>query len=377
MKQFLIGNEIIVKACLSAGAEMMFGYPITPTTEIMSEWTKVSEKEENDKINCLLGSPQKRRNSKIKFLQAEDEMSAGFALIGAVLAGKKAFTATSGPGTVLMQDPMSMAEAMRLPTVAFIMQRGGPSTGTVIYSQQELVLTCHGGNGEGMRIVYAPATLQELYDLAIKAFNTAWQYRFPTFILGDGYLSKMQGEVEIWDPQLRDVKLATPTPYLGEGKNTALIEKLQPTGSFIVKKNWVNLRNCFNLEEEIFQVNNEIKKAFDNAAPKITEYEEYHCETAEKIIFAYGIVAAAVKQAIKIGKIKNVGLFRPITLSPFPTEAAKEIAKKAKKIYILESSLGQLAGLVKANLYGLTTPIETYGKPGMGFAVEEIEKILE
>ena len=238
MKQFLIGNAIIVKAALNAGAEMMFGYPITPTTEIMSEWTKVSEKDPSDKI---------------KFLQAEDEMAAGFALLGAVLGGAKAFTATSGPGTVLMQDPMSMAEAMRLPTVAFIMQRGGPSTGTVIYSQQELVLTCHGGNGEGMRIVYAPSTLQELYDLTIKAFNIAWQYRFPTFILGDGYLAKMQGEVEIWDPGEKGLEIVPAAPYLGDQKNPDLIGKLQPTGSFTVKKNYVNLRNCFNLEEEIFQ----------------------------------------------------------------------------------------------------------------------------
>ena len=362
MKQFLIGNAIIVKAALNAGAEMMFGYPITPTTEIMSEWTKVSEKDPSDKI---------------KFLQAEDEMAAGFALLGAVLGGAKAFTATSGPGTVLMQDPMSMAEAMRLPTVAFIMQRGGPSTGTVIYSQQELVLTCHGGNGEGMRIVYAPSTLQELYDLTIKAFNIAWQYRFPTFILGDGYLAKMQGEVEIWDPGEKGLEIVPAAPYLGDQKNPDLIGKLQPTGSFTVKKNYVNLRNCFNLEEEIFQVNNEIKKAFEEITPQIVEHEEYQCKTAEKIIFAYGIVAAAVKQTLQTGKIKNTGLFRPITLSPFPAEAAREIAGKAKKIYVLESSLGQFASMVKTNLYGLTAPIKEYGKPGMGFAVEEIGKILE
>ncbi|MDP2918459.1 MAG: ferredoxin oxidoreductase, partial [bacterium] len=262
------------------------------------------------------------------------------------------------------------------PTVTVIMQRGGPSTGTVIYSQQELVLTCHGGNGEGMRIVYAPATLQELYDLTIKAFNAAWQYRFPTFILGDGYLAKMQGEVEIWDPREKGLELTPATPYLGDQKNPDLIGKLQPAGSFMIKKNWVNLRNCFNLEEEIFQVNNEIKKAFDNAAPEIAEYEEYQCADADKIIFAYGIVAAAVKQAIQEGKIKNVGLFRPITLNPFPAEAAREIAGKAKKIYVLESSLGQFASMVRDNLYGLTTPIYEHGKPGMGFEPEEIGKIL-
>lgn len=371
-KEFLIGNEIIVKAARAAGAEIMFGYPITPTTEIMSYWAKISEKDENDQI---------------KFLQAEDEMAAGFAMIGAVLGGKKAFTATSGPGNILMQDPMSMAEAMRLPTVTFIMQRGGPSTGTVIYSQQELILTSHGGNGEGMRIVYAPATLQELYDLSLKAFNTAWRYRFPTFILGDGYLAKMQGEVEIWNPEKKGIELTPAIPYLGEGKDTSLIKKFQPAESFAVKNSyagvphrktgaWVNLRNCFNLEEEILQVNMDIKKAFDEIMPKISEYEAYNCEKAEKIIIAYGIVAAAVKQALKETKRTKFGLFRPITLNPFPKKEAREIAQKTKKIYILESSLGQFASMVKENLYGLTTPIEEYGKPGAGFTVEEIKEIL-
>ncbi|MDD5627204.1 MAG: ferredoxin oxidoreductase [Patescibacteria group bacterium] len=360
-KEFLIGNEIIVRACLAAGAEIMFGYPITPTTEIMSYWTKISEKDENDQI---------------KFLQAEDEMAAGFAMIGAILGGKKAFTATSGPGTVLMQDPMSMAEAMRLPTVTFIMQRGGPSTGTVIYSQQELILTSHGGNGEGMRIVYAPATLQELYDLSIKAFDTAWRYRFPAFILGDGYIAKMQGEVEIWSPEERRIELTPAIPYLGEGKDTSLIRKFQPTKSFAVKNNYVNLRNCFNLEEEILRINMDIKKAFDEITSKISECEAYNCEKAEKIIIAYGIVAAAVKQALKETKQKKFGLFRPITLNPFPKEEAREITQQTKKIYILESSLGQFASMVKENLYGLTTPIEAHGKPGVGFTPEEIKGIL-
>ena len=107
-------------------------------------------------------------------------MSAGFAMIGAILVGKKAFTATAGPGNILAQDAFAMAENMRLPTVAFIMQRGGPSTGTVIYSQQELNLTCFGGNGEGLRIVYSASGIQDLYDYTIKSFNAAWKYRFPT-----------------------------------------------------------------------------------------------------------------------------------------------------------------------------------------------------
>lgn len=357
MKKLAIGNEIIVEAALAAGAEIMFGYPITPTTEIMSFWTKISEKEEEDKI---------------KFLQAEDEMAAGFMLIGGVLAGKICFTATAGPGNVLLQDPMSMAEAMRLPTVVFIMQRGGPSTGTVIYSQQELLLTTHGGNGEGMRIVYAPATLQELYELGIKAFKTAWQYRFPAFVLGDGYLSRMQGEVNIPKPKEK-IKTA---PYLGANKDLAKIKEIQPTGSFALKKNYANLRNCYNLEEEIFKVNNEIKEAYTKIIPRVLEHETYHCEGAETIVIAFGIVAAAVKDALKDPNLDKVGLFRPITLQPFPQKRAWEIANKAKKIIVLESALGQLESIVKTNLYGLTTPLVTQAKPALGFTPKEIRDII-
>ena len=155
-KELLTGNETLVKAALKAGATFLAGYPITPTTEIMKYWAAEYEK-----------------NNDLVFLQTEDEMAAGFASIGAVLAGIKAFTTTAGPGNILMQDAFAMAENLRLPIVSFIMQRGGPSTGTVIYSQQELNLTCFGGNGEGLKIVYSSANIQDLYDYGIKSFNTA------------------------------------------------------------------------------------------------------------------------------------------------------------------------------------------------------------
>lgn len=128
---------------------------------------------------CIIGHVGPRYGR--EFLQTEDEISAGFTVCGAVQAGKKAFTATAGPGNVLMQEPFGMAEAMRLPLFAIIQQRGGPSSGTVIYSQQEVALTTYGGNGEGYRIVYSSASHQEIYDYTIKGFNMAWKYRWPTF----------------------------------------------------------------------------------------------------------------------------------------------------------------------------------------------------
>ena len=343
-KEFLTGNESIVRAALACGAQMMSGYPITPTTEIIHYWAEAASK-----------------NASLKFLQTEDEMSAGFAQIGAVLAGTKAFTATAGPGNILMQDAFSMAENMRIPTVAFINQRGGPSTGTVIYSQQELNLTCFGGNGEGLRIVYSAATTQDLYDYAIKVFNTAWRYRFPTFMLADGYQAKTQAQIETYELAEKQIEPVSAVPYLN------------------INGEPINLRNTYNLETEFNKIIESHHAAFEAAAPEIIEFDDYHTLDADLVIFANGIVAAAGKAAVDALR-KNglkVGLFRPITLNPYPKEAALRIMPNKKAILVAESSLGQFLNLTKANLYGQTVPIHTLLKPALGISVEEIYEKAE
>jgi len=340
MREFLTGNEAIVKGVLASGAQIMTGYPITPTTEIIHYWAEAVE-----------------RNKDLKFLQTEDEMSAGFAMIGAILAGKKAFTATAGPGNVLMQDAFSMAENLRLPTVAFINQRGGPSTGTVIYSQQELNLTCFGGNGEGLRIVYSCSGVQEMFDYAIKAFNAAWKWRFPTFVLGDGYQAKTLTEIETYLPQDKHIEMV-------------------PAESYLLKENKVvqNIRNTYNLESELNEKLEDHKKAFELAAPKIRESENYQTLNSDLVIFAHGIIAAAARDAVNILRKKGfkVGLFRPITLNPFPTIEAQKAAAGRKKILIIESSMGQFERLVKCHLYGMNISVETLEKPAMGITPDEI-----
>lgn len=333
-KELLTGNEIIVRAALDAGADIFCGYPITPTTEVLTGWAQEASK-----------------NNKLQFLQTEDEISAGFTIIGGVLAGKKAWTATAGPGNILMQDPMSMAEAMRLPTVCYIGQRGGPSTGTVIYSQQEVTLTRFGGNGEGMRIVYSPSTLQELYDLTIKAFSNAWKYHFPAFILGDGYLGKTLGTVRMNKPAI------------------------VPSESFIQNNKPVNLRNTYSIEEELFGNLKETFKDFDNMSKEIVEAEEYMTNDALTVIFAHGSVGNAAKVAVhemREAGIK-VGLFRPITLRPFPASEAKKAVKRARRILIAESSYGHLGRIIRDVLYGSTdAPVYSLYRPGLGITSEEI-----
>ena len=340
-KEFLTGNEAIVRGALASGATMLTGYPITPTTEVIHYWAEAQSK-----------------NDKLKFLQVEDEMAAGFSMIGGVLSGAKAFTATAGPGNVLMQDAFSMAESMRLPTVAFINQRGGPSTGTVIYSQQELNLTCFGGNGEGLRIVYSASSVQEMYDLAIKAFNTAWQYRFPTFVMADGYTAKTSIEIETYESSEKDIEIIDSQPYLLSGKS----EKS------------VNLRNCYNLETELNDMIMKHKHAYDAIRSELVEYEDYKTLDADIVIFAHGIVGGAAKMAVNVLRDKGIkaGLFRPITLNPFPKESALAILPNKKVVLVVESSLGQFKKMVRDNLYGSSVPIKALLAPAMGISVEQI-----
>ncbi len=352
-KAFMTGNEVIAHAAVAAGAEFMYGYPITPQNEIMHTWCKLLPKTEAG------------------FLQTEDEISAGFSTIGGILAGKKAFTATAGPGNVIMQDAMSMAEMMRIPFVCAVMQRGGPSTATVIYAQQETTLTCFGGNGEGFRIVYSTAGHQDLYDYTIKAFNTAWKYRFPTYVLADGYQGKMREPVVMYDPNSRGIDMLPAIPSL-RGEGVAGVDR-KP----------VHLRNTFNLEEELMEVLEGYKKEFEELTPEIAEFKEYRTEDAEILIIAHGIVARSAMTAIDALRSKGVkvGLFRPITLRPLAVEPLRNAVKKAKQVLFTESADGQFARMALEKLYGLTTPYSTLFKMGVGVTgndlIEKVEQMIK
>lgn len=341
---FMTGNEALAWAALAARAEIMYGYPITPQNEIMHYWTRLAPK---------YGK---------RFLQTEDELSAGFTTVGGVMAGRKAFTATAGPGNVLMQEPMSMAEAMRLPVVVAVMQRGGPSTGTVIYSQQEVNLTTYGGNGEGLRIVYSTSTHQELFDYMIKAFNTAWRYRFPTFLLADGYQGKMREPLTIYDPAARNVELVPPEAYVGR------------PGTPGVDRPPAQYRNCYNLEEELQEIVMQNIQEYERISPQIAEHEALATVNADVVVVGHGVVARACKQAVEQLREEglNVGYFRPITLRPLPVAALQEMAAQVRHMLVVESAYGQLGRLLRDALYGHPVDMVPLYKPGMGITPEEI-----
>lgn len=337
--KIITGNDAVVAGALAGGAEVMFGYPITPATEILHGWVE----------KC-------RTDASLDFLQTEDETSAGFGVIGALLAGKKAFTASAGPGHILLQDPVAMAENLRLPFVGVIMQRGGPSTGTVNFSQQEVNLAINGGNGNGLRIVYSASSIQEIYELTAKAFSSAWKYRFPTFVLGDGYLGKMAMATELSKP----IK-AFPSEKI-------LKEEAHP----------VYLRNCYSSEESFSTVINCHIAEWEKIKNKVTESEKFRCKNITELVISHGIVAEAVKDATSELPSRRIGLFRPITLSPFPEDDLRSVIKhnKITKIYIIESALSQLAHLVKYALYGLDVPVVEISRPSIGFTHEDIVEEL-
>lgn len=343
-RQFMTGNEVVAWAALAAGARAMFGYPITPQNEIMHYWTRLAP--EHD----------------LTFLQTEDELSAGFATLGAVLAGTLAFCATAGPGNVLMQEPIAMAEMMRIPAVWVIQQRGGPSTATVIYSQQETRLTCFGGNGEGLRIVYSTAGHQDMFDYVIKAFRLAWQFRFPTFVLGDGYQAKMREPVTLYDPREAGVDLPAVEPIL------------KPDGVPSVDRDPVHLRNTFNIEEELYEVLIQHIRDYADMTPRIVESEERHCDDAEILLVAHGVVWRSCREAVIELRNRGIraGAFRPVTLRPFAETDLRKIAGRVKLIVVVESAYGQLESMVRDRLYGIQVPVRGILKPGVGITADGI-----
>lgn len=342
---FMTGNEAVAWAAVAAKVDIMYGYPITPQNEIMHYWTRLAPK---------YGK---------RFLQTEDEISAGFTTLGGVMSGRKAFTATAGPGNVLMQESAGMAEMMRLPIVYVIQQRGGPSTATVIYAQQETTLTCFGGNGEGHRIVYSTATHQELFDYTIKAFNSAWTYRFPTFVLGDGYQAKMREPLTIYDPEARGEELVKPTALVGENHKD---------------KQFKHLRNTYNTEDELYEVVMANQRDWDAMAAKVIEWDQKGCEDADVIVLTHGVVSRAALSAYEQLRAegKKIGYFRPITVRPFPEEQLRAAIKGAKKLLVAESAYGQLLKFVQSAIYGSTIEIVPMLRPGVGITTEELVEEL-
>jgi len=347
-KEFMSGNDAIAEAAIQAGCRFYFGYPITPQNEI------------GERMSWRL--PQVGGG----FIQAESEVSAIYMVMGAAGAGARVMTSSSSPGISLMQEGISYIAAAELPCVIVNMMRGGPGLGGIQPSQSDYFqATKGGGHGDYHLLVLAPSTAQEAVNLTMFAFDLADKYRNPVMILGDGNIGQMMEPVEFKPPEKQ---IATEKDWVVAGaKNRPrrIIKTLYLNPVILEKRNL------------------EIARKLDGAVKNEIRFESYMTDDAEIIIAAYGTVARIAKTAIKILREEGikVGLLRPISLYPFPSQAFAEAAGKVKNILVVEMSLGQMLQDVKLATCGRTN-VHFYGRvgglvPSFDEIVAQVQKIVK
>jgi 2-oxoglutarate ferredoxin oxidoreductase subunit alpha len=336
-RHYFSGNEAAAEGAIAAGCRFYAGYPITPSSELM-ERMAVRLKE--------IGGV---------FIQMEDEIASISAVIGASWAGGKAMTATSGPGFSLMQEAIGYAAFTETPCVIVDVQRAGPCTGQATrVGSGDIMQAKWGSHGDYQVIAISPWSVQEMYDLTVRAFNLSERYRVPTMIMADeaiGHLREtidLPNRVEIWERKKRkgDPPFGTdeedgvpPMPAFGEG------ERIAVTGSTHDPYGFRKTDDPDVHAKLVGRINDKILKNRD----KIAETEAYFLEDSEIAMIGYGFTARTslfvVKQLRKEGL--EVGLLRLKTLWPFPEEAVREIGKKVKTIVVPEMNQGQVAGEVR------------------------------
>ena len=334
----LRGSEAIAEASLRAGCSCYFAYPITPQNELPEYMAR--------RMSELPG---------MTFLQSESELAAINMVFGASVTGARVMTSSSSPGVSLMQEGISYLAAMELPSVIVNIVRGGPGLGNIAPAQSDYFqATRGGGHGDYRCIVLAPAYLQEAVDLTYQAFDLADEYRIPVFVLGDGMMGQMMEPVIL--PPFRKKLPKKDWALTGAGKGPSrYLRSLLLDVHVLEDHNW------------------KLYRKYEKITRKEIRFEEYETEDAEFVVVAYGTAARIARGAVnrlrKNGM--NVGLFRPVTLWPFPSEALKRTAKFAKKILVFEMSMGQMVEDVKLALEG-KVEVDFYGRPG-GVVVTPVE----
>ncbi|MBR0221275.1 MAG: 2-oxoacid:acceptor oxidoreductase subunit alpha [Synergistaceae bacterium] len=337
--KFWQGNTAMAHGALAAGCNFFGGYPITPSTEIAEVMA-----EELPKIGG-------------HFMQMEDEIGGIAAAIGASIAGAKALTATSGPGFSLKQENLGLAYIAEIPIVVVDVMRGGPSTGTPTkIAQADVMQARWGTHGDHASICYSPSSVQECYDLAIKAFNMAERFRQPVLILGDEVVGHMREKVLTKDQdEIKIINRAKPscepdkfTPYkpneeTGVPEMAAFGDGYSWHVTGLTTNEWGFPTNNNNeIEKKITRIVDKVARARD----EVVEYEAENLDDADIIVVAYGSVGRSALRAVRDARREGirVGFFRPITLWPFPDKELLNFAvkAKAKKILVPELNAGQM-----------------------------------
>lgn len=345
------GSEAIAEAAIRAGARFFFGYPITPQTEI-PEYMSARMPEVG---GC--------------FLQAESEVAAINMVYGAASTGARVITSSSSPGVSLKQEGISYCAGAQLPCVILNVMRGGPGLGSIQASQGDYnQATKGGGNGDYHLITYAPASIQEAINIFGFAFDKAEKYRVPVLFLADGIMAQMMEPVEM--PEMIDFKVdPEKKPWAATGWKPGD----DPAKRAVINSLYINT-------EELTVHNNNLQAIYREIEKNEVMYEAYMTEDADYVITAFGTVARIAKSAVNELREKGVkvGLFRPITVWPFPYKELKEATVNAKALLDVEANEGQMLIDVKLAVNG-EKPVEYFGHCGslMPTTAEIVAKILE
>lgn len=329
-KVLLKGNEAIAEAAIQAGCRMFFGYPITPSTEIVEYLAK--------HMPAAGGT----------VLQAEDEIASINMCCGAAYTGSRVMTASSGLGISLKQEGLSMAAANELPIVIADISRTGPGLGGLGPSQADYFqATKGGGHGDYRLIVLAPSKGQEMYDYTMEAFTLADKYRNPVMILAEGFLGQMMEPIE--RKQHTPVELPT-KDWITNGCSGRPNRKIATYGL----SNEATEILCLNLEKKYAKIREELQW-----------WEEFETQDAEYLFVAFGTCGRIAKSAVTLARQQGlkVGLIRPITLWPFPAKAFAPF-RKAKGMLTVELNAGQMVEDVRLTMCDSGVPVKFYGRQG-------------
>ena len=342
------GNEAIAHAAIRCGCDGYFGYPITPQSEVIETLAELKPWE----------------TTGMQVVQAESELASIYMVYGAAGAGKRAMTSSSSPGIALMQEGITYMAGAEIPGVFVNVQRGGPGLGTIQPSQGDYFqATRGGGNGDYNVIVLAPNSVQEMADFVDLAFELAFKYRNPAMILSDGVIGQMMEKVVLppQKPRRTDEEIIRECPWASTGKPKTR-DRVVVT-SLELKPEAMEVRNLA-LQEKYRKIQeNEVR------------YEQQLCDDADYAIVAFGSAARIAEKAVELARQEGikVGLFRPITLWPFPMKEIAALAEGKKGILVAEINAGQMVQDVRLAVNGIV-PVEQFGR--LGGIVPDPEEIV-
>jgi 2-oxoglutarate ferredoxin oxidoreductase subunit alpha len=341
--RFMKGNEALAEAMIRAGCDAYFGYPITPQSEVLE----------------YLSRDATQRTGMV-VLQAESEVAAINMIYGAAGAGKRVMTTSSSPGISLMQEGLSYIASAELPCLLANVNRGGPGLGTIQPAQGDYFQAVKGGgHGDYYLIVLAPSTVQEMVDFVKLGFELGEKYRNPVMILADGAIGQMMEKVTLFDQMER--KKESPD-WATTGKPKGQIRRY--------------ITSLHIEPEKMEQINIHLHEKYEKLKKEEVMYESFNLDDAEYLMTGYGLAARIAYKAMELGRAKGykIGLIRPQTLFPFPTEIFKSIAPQLKGILDVEMNMGQMIEDVKLSTE-FKTRVEFFGR--CGGIIPSPEEILD